>query len=320
MRDDAGHTVRPGKKIKVTVPVDMVLHITQAALGADAKEGRHVLMVHDPENGDSAENDTAVCALSLRGMDCFMFEMYIHDETLEFYHKGPSTIFLTGYTVDEAEDDDEQQGDTNDESISQLPSDEETEAIRNSAEAGEADDDGDEDEDEDDGEFSDEDGESSDEEEDDDDSEPSEDEPTKAKAKKSAAAAATASAKKAKTVEASSTKRTKAKSEDKPSETSSAAAKSEKKKRSSEDPAPAPGSAKKAKADVSSTQGKASSTANVKLNASTPEGAAALKQWHEQCLKFVKENPGVKLTKLGQAFPAVCAMHAHCYVLHSKCY
>lgn len=111
---------------------------------------------------------------------------------------------------------------------------------------------------------------------------------------------------------------TKAK-QDKSSKSSLAATKSDK-KRSPEEPAPASGSAKKAKADLSTTQGKASSTTNVKLNASTPEGAAALKQWHEKCLKFVKENPGVKLTKLGQAFPLVCAMHAHCDVLRSKYY
>merc|ERR1740130_2003570 len=97
-----GQVIRPNKKIKVSVPEDMVLHITQAALGADAKDGRHVVMVHDPENGESNDSDTAVCALSLEGIDCFMFEMYLHGETLEFYHKGTSDVHLTGYTVDEA--------------------------------------------------------------------------------------------------------------------------------------------------------------------------------------------------------------------------
>eukprot|EP01050_Picozoa_sp_SAG11_P013222 SAG11_NODE_1531_length_4736_cov_2.690317_5_plen_66_part_00 len=64
----------------------MVLHITQACLDPKAMENRHVLMVHKPEEGDEGL-DKAVCALSLGGLDTFMFEMNIHGETLEFYHQ-----------------------------------------------------------------------------------------------------------------------------------------------------------------------------------------------------------------------------------------
>ena len=70
-----GACLRPGKLIKVTVPSDAVLHITQITLGPDAAAGRNVVVCRHGDDEDMSE--TALCVLAAGRTECFQYQTII---------------------------------------------------------------------------------------------------------------------------------------------------------------------------------------------------------------------------------------------------
>lgn len=110
-REFWGVEVKPGKKVRVKLDDadDVVLHITQVALGPNPKEGdATVLLEMDGKRWP-------IGTLSSSDNTEFTLDLPI-DDTFTIRHTGPSAIYLTGYTetVEEDEEDDVDEDDDGD--------------------------------------------------------------------------------------------------------------------------------------------------------------------------------------------------------------
>jgi len=93
-----GIRVPPGKEVDVghtPGPMDDSLdtiHLSQVALGPDAKPGRHVVWVR------FSGQKSVIGSVTLGGIEQFQIDFPVNRE-LQVSHSGPSDVYLTGYTT-----------------------------------------------------------------------------------------------------------------------------------------------------------------------------------------------------------------------------